>query len=110
MLAVGLALVAYGQAPPDSQFVPVNLGESLVTLPGEPGDQAGSLAGSDPKVLRDPLEPAKTLRPADPVVDLRTPFIPMPADAPHGYTGPSGILPREQQSVAQFEPVKIAGV
>ncbi len=41
VLAVGLALVAYGQAPPDSQFVPVNLGESLVTLPGEPGDQAG---------------------------------------------------------------------
>ncbi len=108
VLAVGLALVAYGQAPPDSQFVPVNLGESLVTLPGEPGDQAGagSVAGSDPKVLRDPLEPAKTLRPADPVVDLRTPFIPMPADAPHGYTGPSGILPREQQSVAQFEPVE----
>ena len=105
LLAAGLALAAYGQAPQENRPAAEDVGESLIILTAD-DSQAEPPDDIRPKLLRDPLEAPIKLRSPDPLVDLRTPLIALPRDAPHGYTGPSGIAPRERRSVTQFLPIE----
>lgn len=59
-----------------------------------------------PSVLRDPEEPGTHLPAVGAAIDLHTPLFRLPGEAPHGFTGPSGVLPREQQTTSQFVPVE----
>ncbi|HEY6565738.1 MAG TPA: hypothetical protein VIY86_14715, partial [Pirellulaceae bacterium] len=75
----------------------------------EPIDTEGAFAGLDdvrPKVLRDPASPVQRL--PDPVApdDHTEPLLSTAVDAPHGFTGPSGILPSESQTSSHFVPIE----
>lgn len=61
-----------------------------------------------PEVLRDANESAERLPEpaADYLTELGKPTFVLPNDAPHGYSGPSGIRPREQQTTSRFAPVE----
>lgn len=61
-----------------------------------------------PGVLRDAAESANRLPEAetDYLKELGKPTLTFSHDAPHGYTGPSGIEPREQQTTSRFAPVE----
>ncbi len=72
------------------------------------GPGFGPSLGGDvaPPVLRDGAEIDWRLPPRDNGIDLHSPILHLTPDAPHGFTGPSGVLPREQQTTGQFQPVE----
>ena len=85
----------------DEIAVPEPEGESSEM--GEPGDDSED--DSDPKILRRPLLP----RDDEPVIPDETDldqWVEPNFDAPTGYTGMSGIVPRESQTSGHFVPVE----
>jgi hypothetical protein len=62
-------------------------------------------ADSQPEVLRRPIDaPSLSELPA-PLFDTG-PFMRLPIDPPTGYTGPSGVLPIEDQQSSHFVPIE----
>src|SRR5262245_60757430 len=86
-------------------------GTCLALLLAAAAGRAGQLPGprdddAPPGPLGRPLEtppeaPAPPMLPLEPEQLLQT-----PVDPPTGYTGPSGILPRDQQTSSHFVPVE----
>lgn len=74
--------------------------------PGALSPGALSPGGIMPEVLRDPAEAVNRLPAPEPLVDLHTPFFQLPCEGPHGYSGRSGVAPRELQTTSQFVPVE----
>lgn len=107
LLTAAVAIALLGQLRllhaqvPESQFP-----QSSASLQIEPPAESLLDVVVTPEVLRDPGEIANRLPPPDPLIDLHTPFFQFPCEGPHGYTGPSGIIPREQQTTSQFVPVE----
>src|SRR5262249_35641977 len=71
-------------------------------------------AQEQPPVLRQPLEPPVLRRPLEPTplppapAELLAPegLLQTPVDPPLGYTGPSGIRPRDIQETSDFVPME----
>jgi hypothetical protein len=75
---------------------------------GGPKGAAGEVpAAVEPKVLNRPLEAPAPEAAAAPTIapEALTPYRTQ-MDPPSGYTGPSGILPRENQETAHFVPIE----
>jgi len=70
----------------------------------EPATPAPPGAPARPNILSRPLEPVAP--PAEPSAAPQPALLRLPTDPPLGYTGPSGILPREVQENSDFIPVE----
>ena len=62
-----------------------------------------SVEMQQPPALKRPLDPEPGPMPS---AQLMIPYVPAPFDPPLGFTGPSGILPREVQTDPRFVPVE----
>jgi hypothetical protein len=79
----------------DRTIRPVAFEQPVLEAPLPSGDELL------PPVLREPRE----LAPPEPS-GFNEPWVMWPQDAPHGYAGPSGILPRESQQDPHFIPME----
>src|SRR5260370_14570318 len=79
-----------------------NRGSSIIQPDGPILDPPSSILGPSP--LPRPIE-SPPLPPSSQEMEV-PPFFQYPMDAPLGFTGPSGILPRDQQEDNHFVPVE----
>jgi hypothetical protein len=68
-------------------------------------NRAGPSLGPQPPILRRPLE-TPVVPPEPPAPPATAELLQTPVDPPLGFTGPSGILPRERQESSHFVPVE----
>ena len=62
-------------------------------------------ADFQPEVLRRPIDAPPSPELPAPLFDTG-PFLRLPMDPPMGYTGPSGVLPTEEQQSSHFVPIE----
>src|SRR5205085_4411586 len=75
-------------------------------VPAAPRPGTAAPAEREPKMLRRPLETPAPEEQLAPSPEALTGLYRTPMDPPLGFTGPSGIVPRERQETAHFVPIE----